>query len=573
VLEHTAVAASGVRTAEAPTAASRPRPAPLVTERRLFLALLVLGTALGLVLTRHGVNTTDDADTYIGVARNLADGHGLTVPFTNVLDTFSPATAVGFHGEVPFLLFGPLLSLVLAPFEWLGVASIDVVRYLNPVLLGLTLAVLGVLAWRVTRRSLLLSLAVVLLSLHTYVLQLYGYVQSEALFLPLALASLLFLGRWAASRRTRYLVAFAALAALASLARMIGVSLALVGVIAVLLWSADRWSRRLGRAIVVGAGAVSPLLVFVVYENALAGAGNRRPLSFSPPGTYDLRPTLDSITRWLLPTDPYGAVSSTHRWVVGMVLLAIVVVLAVLAWRAWPRSPGTDDAAAVAAPPEPADDVEARRLLGVVAMATVAYLLVLVASRTITDHSAAFQFGGRLLVPALPLAWLLVAGVVSQWAASAWTPRVARTVVVTAGVIGLVLGVAHLTQTGEVLGWDGPGVNPTVAPSPTPEIVARLAGNGVVFANAPNRIWSGTGLHAVTVPARTVALSGHRNQHLARDIAELRAELHRHGGLVVYLDGNLLTTLHLMPEDELVRRAGLHEVERTRDARIYALAP
>ena len=97
-----------------------------------------------------------------------------------------------------------------------------------------------------------------------------------------------------------------------------------------------------------------------------------------------------------------------------MVLVAIVLVLAGLAWRAWPRSPGTDDA--VAAPPEPADDVEARRLLGVVAMATAAYLLVLVASRTITDNSAAFQFGGRLLVPALPLAWLLVAGVVSQWA-------------------------------------------------------------------------------------------------------------------------------------------------------------
>jgi 4-amino-4-deoxy-L-arabinose transferase-like glycosyltransferase len=558
-----------VRTAEAPTPERRARPTPSSAEGRLFLALLLFGTVLGLLLTRHGVNTTDDADTYIGVARNLADGHGLTVPFTNVLDPFSPSTAVGFHGEVPFLLFGPLLSLVLAPFEWLGLASIDVVRYLNPLLLGFTLAVLGVLAWRLTRRSLLLSLAVVLLSLHTYVLQLYGFVQSEALFLPLALAALLFLGRWAASRRTRHLVAFTSFAALASLARMVGVSLALVGVIAVLVWSADRWSRRLGRALAVGAGAVGPLLVFVVYESALAGAGNRRPLSFQLPGTYDLRPTLDSLTRWLLPSDPSGALTSTHRWVVGALLLAIVLLLAGLAWRAWPRSPATGGPA----PPQPADDVEARRLLGVVAMATAAYLLVLVASRTVTDHSAAFQFGGRLLVPALPLAWLLVAGVVAQWAKRVWTPRLAHTIVVTAGVLGLVLGVAHLTRTGEVLGWDGPGVNPTVAQSPTPEIVSRLAGNGVVFANAPNRIWNGTGLHAVTVPARTVALSGDHNQHLARDIAQLREELRRHGGVVVYLDGNLLTTLHLVPEDELVRRAGLHEVERTRDARIYALAP
>lgn len=41
----------------------------------------------------------------------------------------------------------------------------------------------------------------------------------------------------------------------------------------------------------------------------------------------------------------------------------------------------------------------------------------------------------------------------------------------------------------------------------------------MVFANAPNGIWNATGLHAVTVPARTVAKAGDRNQHLARDIA------------------------------------------------------
>ncbi len=127
-----------------------------VTERWIFWGLAAIGAALGFLLVRHGVNVTDDSDTYIGVARNLADGRGLTVPFTNVLDVFSPARAAGFHGEVPFVLFGPLLSLVLAPFERINVASVDALRVINPLALGATLGVIGLLGYRVTRRSVLL---------------------------------------------------------------------------------------------------------------------------------------------------------------------------------------------------------------------------------------------------------------------------------------------------------------------------------------------------------------------------------------------------------------------------------
>ncbi len=352
------------------------------------------------------------------------------------------------------------------------------------------------------------------LSLHTYVLQLFGYVQSEALYLPLALGALLFLGRWAAGNRRHHLVLFTGLAAVACLARMIGISLALVGVIAVLVWSTDAISRRLLRAAAVGAGVLGPLALFTLYENVKAGSGNHRPLSFHPPGTYDLRPTLDSLTRWVLPTDPSGALSSSHRWIVGIALAGVVLLVAWLAWSSRAER-GVDTEVAL----------EARRLLSVLAIAVACYLVVLVASRTVTDNSASFQFGGRLLVPALPLAWLILAGVVAQWAAHEPSPVRGQRVVAIVGVVGLLLGVAHLSRTTDVLGWDGgAGVNPTAVVSPTPGAVERLVTPGAVVAtNAPNRIWHDTGIDTISVPSARFGLSGEKNPHLDRDIAELRA--------------------------------------------------
>ena len=533
------------------------------------MSLLIVGTLLGLLLTRHGVNLADDADTYIGVARNLADGHGLTVPFTNVLDPFSPATAVGFHGEVPLLLFGPLLSLVLAPFEWLGIASVDVVRYLNPVLLGLSLAVLGLLAWRITRRSLVLSLAVVLLSLHTSMLELFGFVQSETLFVPLTLAALLFLGRWAATGRTRCLVAFTAFAALASLARMVGVSLALVGVVAVILWSTERWTTRAARAVAVAAGALGPLLVFTLYERSLIGSGRGRPLSFRLPGTYDFRPSLDSVTRWLLPTDPTGAIDTTHRWLVG-------------SDPARHRRPPCRSGLALP-PPDPGDrrtrrPRDGRRRRGASPARCRRHgdpRLSPGARRGAHDHRQQRVVPVRRPTAGACAPAALVAGrrhrgaVVDVDPIAAGRARNRRD----RGRDRVGPGVAHLTRTGEVLGWDGPGVNPAMAESPTPEIVNRLAGDGVVFSNAPNRIWNGSGRDAVTIPARTVALSGEPNEHLRHDIEEMRTELRDHGGVVVYQDGNFLTTLHLCPSSNWYTRGTARDRTHSPRPRIYALAP
>ena len=264
------------------------------TELWLVVALAVAGVAIGLFVTRHGVAITDDSQTYIGAARNLADGKGITVPFTNVLDGFSPRQARDFGGKVPLLLFPPLFSVVLAPFERLGIDSVDALRFLNPLLLGDR--------WRPARVARLPDDPLGAprspgprLRVHAYLLQLFGFVQSEPFYLVLSLLGLL------VSRPTCAPVARASWSSsassprLACLTRVVGVSLVAAGVIAVIAWSAGpirdgssaprSWElRRCSPRRLPRAGQASRPATAVVRSVA-PGESGRLPRTRSPPST------------------------------------------------------------------------------------------------------------------------------------------------------------------------------------------------------------------------------------------------------------------------------------------------
>jgi hypothetical protein len=559
----------------APPDTERVRRRP-TTELWLVVALAVAGVAIGLFVTRHGVAITDDSQTYIGAARNLADGKGITVPFTNVLDGFSPRQAADFGGKVPLLLFPPLFSVVLAPFERLGIDSVDALRFLNPLLLGASLALLGSLGYRMTR-SVPVAVAGAALALHAYLLQLFGFVQSEPFYLVLSLLGLLLLATSVRSGRTSQLVVFGVVAALACLTRVVGVSLVATGVIAVVAWSAGPIRTRMARASVLGVASLLPLVVFLVQGSVAAGEG-RRPIAWHPVSRADLRDALTTLDRWLVPLDPFGVMRSGTRTAVGLLVGALVVVIVVLAVTARPARP-TRPAGPVRPDdrePAPAEAEERTnpRILPILAVYVGCYAAVLVVARTLTDASIAFQFGGRLLVPALPVAWLVALGVVARWAHARLPALTATRVVTGVAVAAMVLAALQVSRGSEqIFGWpDGPGVNPPVAASPTLQLLRRYPRSTFVATNDPGRAWYDDGFDAVNVPAARIALSNRRNPHLARDIAELRSLLAERHGLVVYVDGPYLTTLHLMGEDQLKAALPLREIAHTADGRVYELA-
>jgi hypothetical protein len=560
-------------TVDSTTAPSRRTRRPLLDRGVvLFLGTGIVATLLELFVTRFGIKITTDSATYLGVAHNLASGRGLTVPFVNTLDHFSPAAGVGFVGEVPLLLFGPLLSVVLAPFDRLGIDSLDVVPLLNSLLLGVTVGMVAVLTYRITRGSILLAVVAAALVVHAQVLQVFSFVESEPLYLALTLVALGCLARYLTTNRQSFLVGFVVLAGLAAVTRYIGVSMLLTGFLALLLWSVGSRRQRIARAFgAIALGAI-PVLVFRVYESSLA-AGFRRPLTMYSPPAANWAGIVDSLDHWIVPGNPYVIPGPDRRLLMGIVLGLLVVALIMLSVDTFARERRL--AAAAPEAPETSEDLQLREsqmLVRVVAIALVSYLVVLAATRVFADASPSFQFGDRLLVPALPLVWILSVGVLGRAIAVRWSGATAKRAVAVVAGLGLVLAFAHLLNADTIIGWpDDSHAKVTSSPSPTWTLMRRYPQDTLIVTSDPAGAWFEDGFDAVSLPSRVWALTDTPNHRLDRDIAQVGRALERHGGYVVFTYGSVLFGPHLVSEAKLVDRLGLREVARAADGRVYEL--
>jgi len=81
----------------------------------LAAILSVVGGASVLTATRWGIGASPDSVVYVGVARNLLEGRGLTVPF-------------GGAGEALLTQFPPLYPATLAGLGLLGVDPLVAAR-------------------------------------------------------------------------------------------------------------------------------------------------------------------------------------------------------------------------------------------------------------------------------------------------------------------------------------------------------------------------------------------------------------------------------------------------------------
>ena len=86
-------------------------------------ALALLGVGLALAASRHGVGASPDSVVYIGVARNLLAGRGLTEPFGALVDT-------------PLTRYPPLYPALLAAGGPLGLDPLATARWISALLFG-----------------------------------------------------------------------------------------------------------------------------------------------------------------------------------------------------------------------------------------------------------------------------------------------------------------------------------------------------------------------------------------------------------------------------------------------------
>lgn len=200
-------------------------------EKLRALPLFPIGLGLlgaGLVLLRthpHGVGVGHDSIYYISLAHNLAAGEGFTE-----FDGSGKAASV----------WPPLFAALLAVLGLTGADPLESARYFNAIAFGLVVFIGSLWLSRLVETRLALFLGSVAIVFSMSLVLTASFVWTETLFNLLALCSLLKLQEFLESQKLSSLVWAAALAALSSLTRYMGVSVIVTGLLLLTLHLAFR---------------------------------------------------------------------------------------------------------------------------------------------------------------------------------------------------------------------------------------------------------------------------------------------------------------------------------------------
>lgn len=420
--------------------------------------------------TPWGTGTGWDQAMYIGAARDLLAGRGLTI-------------AWGADVGKPLTHFPPLYPTALALGGLSGWDPWSVARYLNAALRGIDLLLVSLLAWQVGRRSHAAALIAAFLMLTSVHMEfVHGSAWSEPLFMVLALPSLALLARSIVSGSTTALIGASVFAAAAILTRYAGLMLLPVGVL-LLLW-ARRPKAAAGFAAITGV----PLGAWLAH-NLLGGnqvAGDRAVTWYGiPPEQFGQ--ALFTVLDWVLPTNvvmhlvsPAGAVQRAGAAV-------LVVLLAGLGWLIWRGRSARRAGSATTADTADTAEVEAATLTRVLVVFVALYPVGILVSRLLFDDLV--QFDSRILSPVLVSLIVLVSG----WAARAlarrwkgwWRPLIAIAVVGVATVYTVRSGtlIARAHAQGVIYS------NTDWLDSATLAHVRELPADTTVFSNAPDAVY------------------------------------------------------------------------------------
>jgi hypothetical protein len=283
-----------------------------LSANRTLLALLGLalaGAALVLVITRWGAYLSDDTYYYIYPARDLLAGKGFN----------------------PSYIFAPLYPLALAGVSLLGLETLDAARWLNALLLGVNIFLVGRIILRMSVPPVFSLLAAGLILLSDAILEAHGWAMSEALSLSFMLLTMDLILHYIDTGDRRFWWAAAFTAAACVLTRY--AALPLIGAAALgLLFFAPypRFVGRLKNAVLFGVVSTAPIVLYWLRNQMTSGHPVRYERYFFEPLT---RSQLDwFLYHWTSLFVP-GRLLRERELLAGVVIgIAVFIVVAALWW-------------------------------------------------------------------------------------------------------------------------------------------------------------------------------------------------------------------------------------------------
>lgn len=510
----------------------------------VIVALLAVLTVI--LVTDFGIGITPDSTVYIEAARNLLNGRGLI--------------ALTAKGELrPMTHYPPLYPSLLALIAVTHVSIETASRWLQAVLFGANVLVIGLAIARYARDSFWLPIVGALLILTAPdIMRVHTLALTEPLFILLTVSCLVTLAMFLETDRWWCLIIAAALAALAILTRYVGAAVISTGVIALLLVGKHDWRKRFGSAIVFGAIACAPILMWMLRNSRLTGGATDRHMAFHSPGLNQIVVALSTLSSWLL----LGKVRSDLRvgfFIAEVVMAALFVLYLLKESRQSSSGPGSAAVTHHAGP-------DVAKLSLVLVIFIVSYLGFLIISATLFDLVI---FDERTLVPVHVVSIILVTGLVARL-----LPRVQNRRAIRLGFSLLALALLD-SYTLRAANWftqtrlDGQGYASRIwKDSNTIARIRSLPPDLTIYSNGPDAIYYLTGRRAILIPEKIVFVTGQPNPNYEAELEKMKTDLKERRGVLVYF--NTLPERWFLPaESELKTRLSLIANSRAEDGSIY----
>jgi hypothetical protein len=513
-------------------------PAPQRHARRtvavLVAAALVAALVFLVVYPRVGFDA--DSVTYIGVGRNIAEGHGATYPFK------SPGARM--------TDFPPGYPLVLGAADAAGLPIVGFAHVFQALMLGVAGALAAWLVLRASRSAVFAAIAFLLVVAAPGLGEVFSTVYTEPLAIVLGLGALAFLVAYAHSPRVGYLVGAGVCAGISPVVRWVGVSVIATGVLVLLVIGAGVVRDRVKRAAAWGALSLVPAALVAATNRNHGNSSTARKLAWHPIGWSQARQGFDTVASWFLPRQ------LSDRWIAGAVIVGVVFLL-VAVWLV--RRGAT----------------VARRALGAAGPAVVVpgafvvvYLATIVVSVSLFD--AATPLDTRILAPLYAALVPTVIGGVAVWWSQPGRSRDAMRAAGAVLVVALVLvGVRSLTTaTGNQdyrLGY----ATSHWHHSPLMRQLRAYPKGALVVTNAPEAVYLQTGRHARGLPAKYSSTSLQHDPHYRQQLDALVRRVQARGGVVAMFD-EVKGRPWQAKAPELERQTDLRVVARAHDGVLLA---
>jgi hypothetical protein len=491
-------------------------PGTAFTRRRVGCVVGLALCAAGLVLlaTRQGVPMESDDAVYAGVARTLASGEGLNVPFhyypLGSVSIGTPPPGSTTPSLTPLVIYAPLEPVFLAIG---GQNPVGTARVEASIFFALTVLLVGVFVLAVTGELWPAAAAQIVIGFSLANLVSFGGTVSAALFFTMV--AFFAVVRYRDGPRPKWFVVGVLAIGLATLTRFAAGGL--------IVWSGLALRHRRLQALAFTLTSGLPLVGWFVYEK-VSGRSTGHSLGFHVVKTT-IRSGIHSVAFWILPTN-----SPTVVVVLGVLL--VMAVLLILMRR---------------------NSGEVPRLLLLFAVVQIVILEI-----AITFFDAGVDLDSREFVP------ILLAVVLALACGMSRTTALKIVTVVLVAASALRFGLDDATQP------PGGYTTPKWEHSPIVADVRALPAHTIIYTDAPDVLYLLAGRATSSIPETQDFSTLKKNPRFDAQIEQIRRTLSTRGGYVVYIRG--LGRDSFLPTEATLRRLlSLHLVRNASDGAIYSI--